>query len=456
MKKLVCVALSLISVIVLFAGCTPEKDADSITTEATTAQTTQTVPTTQNTTTETTQETTAPTTAPTTKPTTPKPTTPKPTTPKPTEPKTTEPKAKVLVSKERDGKTLWEITDDGVLTIVNPSIDSQTNAWRNNSDLFTKVVFSENITKIRSEAFYNFTNIESVQLSDSITSIGMQAFAYCTSLQSIKITKNIKTIDFGAFFGCKNLKTLTFASGCKLQEISKRVFGQTGLTEFTSPSTLRTIADDAFYKCEKLETVRLEGGVTTVEGGAFEECYALKKLVLGASITELGALLDNNLCHITTVEYYTSAKYNFSYMPYLTTVKIGGERTSIGNFGHCTALENVTISSKITKINDSAFIGCTSLTSFTIPSTVEEIGNNAFRYTGLRSITIPSKVKKLGLWAFADTPLKKITFSGNAPSCEGYVFSGVSASAYYPAGNKTWTQTAMDNFGGANIFWYAK
>ena len=71
----------------------------------------------------------------------------------------------------------------------------------------------------------------------------------------------------------------------------------------------------------------------------------------------------------------------------------------------------------------------------------------------LESVTIASSVKRVEEGAFRNCKaLKTITFTGDAPSFVGSCFGGVTATAYYPAGNATWTTAVMQNYGG-NITW---
>jgi hypothetical protein len=84
----------------------------------------------------------------------------------------------------------------------------------------------------------------------------------------------------------------------------------------------------------------------------------------------------------------------------------------------------------------------------------------------LNTITIPSTVEAIGSLAFEGcSKLKEIIFEGNAPLFgreydseqekfvgESDAFSGVTATAYYPAGNSTWTEAVMKDYGG-NITW---
>lgn len=89
-----------------------------------------------------------------------------------------------------------------------------------------------------------------------------------------------------------------------------------------------------------------------------------------------------------------------------------------------------------------------------------------FGLSNVEKVTIPSTVTKVEQEAFAAcTGLKEIVFNGDAPVFEATtdemgetwydIFSGVTATAYYPAGNRTWTEAVRQNYGG-NITWVPK
>lgn len=93
----------------------------------------------------------------------------------------------------------------------------------------------------------------------------------------------------------------------------------------------------------------------------------------------------------------------------------------------------------------------------------------AMQFYGLENVekvTIPSTVTRIGPEAFAEcTGLKEIVFNGDAPVFEestgetgetwSYIFYDVTATAYYPAGNSTWTEAVRQNYDG-NITWFPK
>lgn len=114
----------------------------------------------------------------------------------------------------------------------------------------------------------------------------------------------------------------------------------------------------------------------------------------------------------------------------------------------------------LVEVGASAFLSCAKVTGVTLPDGILRLENNAFSYcTGLEKVVLPSSVTKVGFQAFADcTGLKEFTFQGDAPifGVDGgsNVFKNVSATAYYPGDNITWTETVRQNYGGT-ITWTA-
>lgn len=109
----------------------------------------------------------------------------------------------------------------------------------------------------------------------------------------------------------------------------------------------------------------------------------------------------------------------------------------------------------------------------TIENGVTSIMHCAFTHSRMTEITIPASITSVGDWAFFDCDnLKTIIFEGDAPtfeimlvtpspesgfvpaSAESEAFIGVTATAYYPANNPTWTEAVRQNYGG-NITWVA-
>ncbi|MGM9600944.1 MAG: leucine-rich repeat protein, partial [Faecousia sp.] len=117
---------------------------------------------------------------------------------------------------------------------------------------------------------------------------------------------------------------------------------------------------------------------------------------------------------------------------------------------HADKIQQVIVEEGVTNIGHFSFYKCTNLTSVTLPQSLLVIGNYAFfGCTGLTSITIPESVNTIRTSAFQGcTGLKSITFTGNAPTVGTNAFYRVTATAYYPGDNTTWTSDKLQNYGG--------
>ena len=70
-------------------------------------------------------------------------------------------------------------------------------------------------------------------------------------------------------------------------------------------------------------------------------------------------------------------------------------------FDSCIGLQSVTLSNRITKIDDDTFFGCQELRSVTIPDSVTEIEDGAFYdCRSLQSVIMPDSVTKIEKSAF--------------------------------------------------------
>lgn len=336
------------------------------------------------------------------------------------------------------GPVTWTVTTDGTLTISGNSYviyiqGSQEYIWQKYADKVTKIVIEDGLTKIPESAFRDMVNVTEVYIGSDVKTIGEEAFWSCT-----------------------RLKKITFGENCKLQQIGEAAFAHTDLRKFTAPASLQTIETRAFAECTNLEYVCLRGGVSSVRGDAFENCTGLKTLILGESLTDLDNGIFTGCYEITTLENYASGIGVFRNMPKLTTLVIGGERTTSGDYSNCPMLTNVTILSDISKVTAYAFSGCTSLSTLKLPETVTEIGAGAFRNAGITHITIPSGVTEMGIAVFTDSALQEIVFTGNVPKITNDLgFTNVTATAYYPANNPTWTEEARKDYGGS-LTWVAQ
>ena len=313
------------------------------------------------------------------------------------------------------GECTWTLDSDGVLTIsgngeMGKYYMDKYPSWGLS---ITKVVIENGVTNIGGMAFADCKSLTSVTIPDSVTSIGYRAFIGCTSLTSITIPESVTEIGEGAFWYCPSL------------------------TSVNIPDSVKSIGDHAFLSCTSLTSINIPDGVTSIGDGVFDGCTNLKRIDVAEdnkNYCSIDGVLFNK--DKTKLIKYPSSKKDETYVipdsvtsigggafeecVSLTSVNIPDSVTSIGNsaFSDCTSLTSVTIPDSVTNIGGSAFRGCKSLTSITIPDSVTSIYSSAFEgCTSLTSITIPDSVISIGKEAFVNcTSLTSVTIGSGVTS----------------------------------------
>lgn len=173
---------------------------------------------------------------------------------------------------------------------------------------------------------------------------------------------------------------------------------------------ITNVGDYAFAACPNLTFVQIPESVTSIGQGAFRECAKLTEVILPAGLTEIKG-------------------YAFSDCSSLTSVEIPAGVKEIPNnaFRLCTGLTDVTLSEGLVELGFSAFYKCTGLTSITFPKTLRTIDNALNQCMNLT----------------------ELYFKGDAPeSIVNESFYLVTATAYYPVDNSTWSDNVIKDYGG--------
>ena len=171
------------------------------------------------------------------------------------------------------------------------------------------------------------------------------------------------------------------------------------------PTTVKTLADNAFTYCYNLKTITGYEGLESLGKGAFSACQVLESFDL--TKTKVTGALPENL---------------FMRCYALTEITIPKGITSLGTacFSFCTGLTSVTFEagSQIPEIPNTLFSGCLALTTINnIPSTITKIGDWAFGNTNsLTTLTVPANVASLGYLMFngCDAASKTIKYKGSS------------------------------------------
>ena len=111
----------------------------------------------------------------------------------------------------------------------------------------------EKIEMIGAGAFAGCDFIKTITIPSSVTKIRTSAFENCTQLQSVRFEDHSKLISIGkyAFRGCKSLTNITIPSSVK--KIGACAFKEcSSLTSFNIPESVKKIAEYAFFICNFL------------------------------------------------------------------------------------------------------------------------------------------------------------------------------------------------------------
>ena len=223
------------------------------------------------------------------------------------------------------------------------------------------------------------------------------------------------------------------------------------LVSVSLPEGITEIGSGAFAFCTSLEQVNFPESLTCIDSNAFQGCAKLTEVHLPAALKDFGARPFGGCSNLTGIwvdaenPYYTNDAFGVLFNKDMTVLEEAPGALS-GNY---------VIPETVSSIQWAAFDGCTKLTGVEIPDGVTmldlELFNNC---TSLKSITIPASVNHLFTDVFKGcTGLETVIFEGDVPFMHG-AFRGLTLTAYYPAGNDTWTEEKLQDCGG-NITWIA-
>lgn len=307
-----------------------------------------------------------------------------------------------------DGVT-YKLTVDGTLTVSGNgsmySFDGGNMPWYkyvsgNKDYVIREVKILDGVTNIGENAFYGCTSLTKVTLSSSVTEIGDRAFDGCTALTSVSMTNNLITIGKEAFSYCTALKTINLGGG--IETIGDKAFSQSGLTEITLPSSLKTAGETIFYACTdlKLATINCE----TVPERLFAECTSLETVILTDTVVSIGESAFEGCTALVSVQtedsLTTVGPYAFDGCTALPGISFKDSVVEFGYycFKNCTSLNSFSFTDSVETIPEGMFYGCASLAQVSFGANVASIGNYAFvDCKDLGYVFISFKVKYIGL-----------------------------------------------------------
>ncbi len=219
------------------------------------------------------------------------------------------------------------------------------------------VTIPTTVTTFGDYCFMDCEALTTVNNIDLVTDLGGHTFLWCTSLQSFEIPNDVTELH-STFMGCTALTSVTFPANLTTIAGAFARCINFNLINGAIPSTVRTIGDYAFFKCESLTKIVLpEAGLTSLGGFAFDYCSSLTEVVNFDKINlgETQVELDNH-------QFATVTQAIPSYL-----------------FKNCVNLETITFPNNIGAVGGYAFINCTKLNStITLSENLRYVGYEAF------------------------------------------------------------------------------
>jgi len=292
------------------------------------------------------------------------------------------------------------------------------------------------ITSIGANAFFAYTELQSVTIPKTVSRIGSYAFHSCWSLKDINLPDELQYIGQSAFCSCLLIKFITIPEG--VMTIENEAFeGCWNLERVELPKGLKKIEERAFSNCTNLSQINIPDGVTSIGNDAFYRCGGGQSLYIPASVINLGTSCFSSCANLTSIVVDSN---NPSYCS-VNGILFNKTQTQLLQYPANKNGYSYQIPDKVTTIADYAFSSCKNLSEISYSSNLKSIGTFAFYNSSLRSVHIASHILSIGYSAFHDCQnLTDISVDNNNPaycSIDGVLFNKSKTRLItYPAGKQ--------------------
>lgn len=221
---------------------------------------------------------------------------------------------------------------------------------------------------------------------------GTALIKYKGSCENVVIPEGITEIKNSAFYSAKVKSISVPASVTKIEEIGLYCSIVESYEVDIANKTYKSI-DGVVYSKDGRTLVQFPNG----RSGYYNmpnEVESVKRSAISGCVKLTGLTLSNRLTKIDDFMFCGTA---------FSTLDIPSSVTSIGTnaFEMCNNLSSITIPGNVTTISDNAFSCCGNLRSLTISEGVVSMGSCAFfNCTMLSSVTLPSSLNTIGAYAF--------------------------------------------------------
>ena len=263
-------------------------------------------------------------------------------------------------------------------------------------------------------------------LADGVKKMGSRVFAGCTDLKCVYMP-SVEKLGAYTFYGAKALQEVRF--GDDALAVGNYTFMNTSVSKVTLGNVLTTVAEGAFYGCNRLTEIRLPDTVKTVERMAFQGCESLTAVygIEGVETFGVQSFYESGVKNLTL----TSAKYigDFAFGSQRETM--GYQEIDmpvaeyVGNFAFFNGGEtSVEIPSTLTALGYGAFANSKNLTTFTVTVNANYFVEDGVLYRVLKNGAV-DEYEVLCYPANLQAAEKALTLKTGTLRVDSYAFYGL-------------------------------
>lgn len=259
--------------------------------------------------------------------------------------------------------------------------------------------------------YQNGKNVVKVIIKQGVTTIGERAFDNSSlnfpQLKTVSTPNSVETIEDNAFYFCSALTNITFQDG--LKSIGESAFEMSGLEYIYLPNSLQELKEKAFFQCEKLTTADItmrstinnefpEHNLKAIPTAAFAHCTSLENLTIPGSVQTIADSAFLNCVSLKEIECWGANNSSFLEINANNEAFLSSPITcDNGSFKYTIENDSVTILEKsaIANISDRLIIP-NQLSRYP----VKKIGDHAFDYGDFKELIISEGVAEIGMASF--------------------------------------------------------
>lgn len=255
---------------------------------------------------------------------------------------------------------------------------------------------------------------------------------YLQEVNKLVIEGNLNEEDWSTITKMVNLTEVDL-SGVALETVPSSAFsGRWAIDKVVLPASVKEIGESAF-KSTGLRSINLPEGLTRIGSEAFRY-VPFETLNLPDSLEQIGSYAFSGNYKLKSVDIpqkITAIPYNcFSGCNQLESVTLPDGLVSIGDYAFSgdECLKNIEFKEGLNGIGSYAFNSCKSLENITFPSTLRDIWNYVFSgCTGLKNVTFNEGLVKIYSGAFSGcTGLTELVLPSSLEYCGGSPFANCS------------------------------